>query len=183
MNIEQVQHEMKEQFERAGLLPYLVENSSQVLDIDGKIFAEIVLSDRGKLGEAGDLVKRLLADTQFCKNGFTLILRSKWVIERLGDLTPAYGSDGGLRAAVLIPVSLQSGSERAIVTVAVTKLAEIEFERILGRTIDLRQVAKLVIEGALRRGGQSFWDPTIENYLEVSSSAVPNISRLLKQTA
>jgi len=174
---------MKEQFERAGLLSFLVEDSSRLLDIDGKIFAEIVLSDRGKLGEAGDLVNRVLADTEACKKGFTLVVRSKWVIEYLGDLTPACSSDGGLRAAVLIPVTLRSGSERSVVTVAVTKLAEIEFERILGRTIDLRQVARLVVEGALRRGGQSFWDPTTENYLEVSSSAVPNISRLLKQTA
>ncbi len=183
MNIDQVQREMREQFERAGLLPFFHDELSQILDLDGEIFAEIVLSDRAKLDEAGNLIRQILARSKTDGKEYTLILRSKWVIERLGDLTPAYGADGGLRAAVLIPVTLLSGSERTRVTVAVTKLAEMEFERILGRRIDLRQVAKFVVESALRRGGRSSWDPITENYLEVASGAVPNISRLLKQTA
>ncbi len=175
---QQVQREMKEQFARAGLLPFLVEDSSEIYDLGGELFVEIVLSDRAKLEEATDLMRRLL-------NGkvYTLVIRSKWLLEKVGDPVPAYGQDGGLRAATLIPVTLQSGCERVSVTVAVTTLAAMEFDRILGRKVDLRQVAKIVIEGALRRGGRSFWDPTVENYLEVASGAVANISRLLKQTA
>ena len=183
MNIEQVQREMKEQFERAELLPFVDNELTQILDVDGEIFAEIVLSDRAKLGEAGDLMRQILAHFRADGKEYTLVLRSKWIIERVGDLSPAYGVDGGLRAAVLIPVTLLSGSEHTTVTVAVTKLAEMEFERILGRRIDLRQVAKLVVLSALRRGGRSSWDPIAENYLEVASGAVANISRLLKQTA
>jgi hypothetical protein len=177
-DIEQVQREMKEQFARTGLLPFLVEDSSDIYDLGGELFAEIVVSDRAKLDEAADLVRQLLSG-----RNFTLVARAKWTIAGIGEPTPAYGQNGQVRAAVLIPVILQSGKEEAPVTVAVTTLAAMEFDRILGRKADLKQVAKLVVEGALRRGGRSFWDPTTENYLEVASGAVPNISRLLKQTA
>jgi hypothetical protein len=177
-NVEQLQSEMKERLANAGLLPFIVEDSSEIYDLGGELFAELVVSDKAKLEEASDLVRQLLEG-----KSYTLIARSKWLIEQVGHPIPAYGEDGGLRAAVLIPVVLQSGNERTSVTVAVTKLAEMEFERILGRKIDLREVAKLVVESALRRGGRSFWDPTTENYLEVASGAVANISRLLKQTA
>ncbi|WP_433965805.1 hypothetical protein [Tunturiibacter gelidiferens] len=183
MSVEQVQLEMKDQFARAGLLPFLIEESSQVLDLGDEFFAEVVLSDRAKLGEANDLMREILSSSALGGKSYTLVVRSKWLVESVGDPAPAYGQDGGLRAAVLIPIILQSGSERTPVTVAVTKLAEMEFDRILGRKTDLKQVAKLVIDSALRRGGRSFWDPTTENYLEVASGAVANISRLLKQTA
>ena len=183
MDVERVQHEMKDQFARAGLLPFLVEDLSQVLDVGNEFFVEVVLSDRAKLGEASDLIRQFLSGSALGGKSYTLVVRSKWLIEKIGDPVPAYGQDGGLRAAVLVPVTLQSGSERTLVTVAVTKLAEMEFDRILGRKIDPRQVAKPVVESALRRGGRSFWDPTSENYLEVASGAVANISRLLKQTA
>jgi hypothetical protein len=177
-NVEQLQSEMKERLAHAGLLPFIVEDSSEIYDLGGELFAELVVSDRARLEEASELVRQLLEG-----KSYTLVARLKWSIEQVGHPTPAYGQDGGLRAAVLIPIVLQSGSERTSATVAVTKLAEMEFERILGRKIDLREVAKLVIESALRRGGRSFWDPTVDNYLEVASGAVANISRLLKQSA
>jgi hypothetical protein len=178
MSIERLQHEMRTQFDRAGLLPFLVEASSEIVDLDGELFAEIVLSDRTKLDEATNLMRTIFQNTRY-----SLVVRSKWLIEQIGNLAPAYGESGGLKAAVLIPVTLRSGDECTTVTVSVTKMAEWEFDSILGRKTDLKQVAKVVVESALRRGGRSFWDPTIENYLEVASGSVANISRLFKQTA
>lgn len=183
MGIEQIQREMRDEFARAGLLPFLVEDSSQILDLGDELFAEIVLSDGVKLDEASELINEILKRAGQGRKTYTLVVRSKWVISQIGNLAPAYGQDGGLRAAVLIPVILKAGTAQALVTVAVTKLAEMELNRILGRQADLKQVAEVVVESALRRGGRSFWDPTTENYLEVASGATANISRMLKQTA
>lgn len=178
MGVEQIEREMRAEFDRAGLSPFFIEGSSEIVDLDGEVHAEVVLSDWAKLDEAADLMKHILHGKRY-----SLIVRSKWLIEHVGDLAPAYEPSGGLRAAVLIPVTLRSGNERTTVTVSVTKMAEWEFELILGRKADLKQVARVVVESALRRGGRSFWDPTTENYLEVASGSVANISRLLKQTA
>jgi hypothetical protein len=177
-DVYKIEREIKERFEDAGLAPYLIENSSEIVDLDGEVYAEIVLSDRSRLDEATNLMKEILRGQRY-----SLVVRSKWSIEHIGDLAPAYAPSGGLRAAVLIPVTLRSGNETAFVTVAITKLAEWELDSILGGQADLKQVARVVVESALRRGGRSFWDPIAENYLEVASGSVANISRLLKQTA
>ena len=166
-DVEMIERETRERFAKAGLSPFLVENSP-----------EIVLSDRAKVDEATNVMRDLLRGTEY-----SLVVRSKWFIEKIGDLAPAYGQSGGLKAAVLIPLTLSSGSDRALVTVAVTKLAEMEFNSILGQTVDLKRVAQVVVESALRRGGRGFWDPATEDYLEVASGSVANISRLLKRTA
>jgi hypothetical protein len=178
INVEQIQRDMKDGFDRVGLLPFLVEGSSEIYDLGGELYVDVVMSDRAKIDEADRIVRGLLKGEHY-----SLVVRSKWVIEEVGDLIPARGQDGGLRAAVLIPVMLRSGSERTSVTVSVTKMAEWEFDSILGRKTDLKRVATVVVESALRRGGSSFWDPITENYLEVASGAAANISRLLKQPA
>jgi len=178
IDVEQIQRDMKERFGHAGLLPFLLEGSSEIYDLGGEIYIDVVLSDRAKVDEADRIVRDLLKG-----ESYSLVVRSKWVIEEVGDLLPARAQDGGLRAAVLIPVTLRSGNERTSVTVSVTKMAEWEFNSILGRKADLKRVATVVVESALRRGGSSFWDPITENYLEVASGAAANISRLLKQPA
>jgi hypothetical protein len=178
IDVEQMQRDMKERFNRAGLLPFLVDDSSEINDLGGELYVDVVMSDRSKIGEADELVRSLLKGKTY-----SLVVRSKWIIEGVGDIVPAYGQNGGLKAAVLIPVTLRSGAERTSVTVAVTKMAEWEFEGILGRKADLKQVATIVVESALRRSGNSFWDPIEENYLEVASGAAANISRLLKHSA
>lgn len=178
-DVQQVEREMKEQFERAGLLPYLVEDASEIYDLDGELFVDVVLSDRAHIDQAGAVMNNLLSGSVF-----SLVVRSMWLIDQVSDPVPAYAQDGGLRAASLISITLRSGTEETVVTVAVTKLAEMEFGRILGaRLVDLKRVAKLVVESALRRGGRSYWDPTVDDYLEVASGAVANISQMLRQTA
>ncbi|MHB1700320.1 MAG: hypothetical protein ACYCSN_09305 [Acidobacteriaceae bacterium] len=183
MDAEEVQQAMLERFKEAGLLPLVVRESSQVMDLGGEIFAEVVLTDRTRLDEASNLMRLVLKSAGRDEKNSSLVVRSKWSIADIGDPTPAYGQNGQVRAAVLIPVTLRSGDEDASVTVAVTTLAEMEFNRILGRKADLGQVARIVVESALRRSGSSFWDPITENYLEVASGAAANLSRMLKRTA
>jgi len=157
--------------------------SSQVLRLPGEIFVEIVLQDNGRLDEIGERIRQALR-VEAADAPFTLIVRKKWRIADIGDPSPAYGPDGGLRAAVLVPVTLVSGADSVLVTVSITKLAEMEFERILGTGAGLmKRVATAVVRSSLQRGGRSYWNPIEESYLEVASSGVANISRLLKQAA
>jgi hypothetical protein len=178
IDIEQMRQDIKEQLSRAGLLPFLIESSSEIYDLGGELNIDVVMSDRAKIDEADRILREVLKGKIY-----SLTVRSKWIIQEVGDLVPARGQDGGLRAAVLIPVILRSGDSRASVTVSVTKMAEWEFDSILGGKTDLKRVATVVVESALRRGGSSFWDPLTENYLEVASGAAANISRLLKRPA
>ena len=174
-DIQTLERKVRERFQDAGLSPFLIEDASELVDLGGELHAEILLSDPSKLNEASDLMKAILQG-----ENYSLVVRPKWTIELIGDLAPAYAANGGLRAAVLIPVTLRSGTERLVVTVAITKAAEWEFETALGHKADLQQVARVMVESALRRGGRSFWDPTQEDYLEVAAGSVANISRLLK---
>jgi hypothetical protein len=183
MDAEIIQREMQEQFRKAGLGSLLVNESSRVRDLGGEVFAEVVLADRTKLEEATELMKQILKDAKQDEKNYSLVVRSKWGIEEIGDPSPAFEPSGGLRAATLIPVTLRCGNELLKITVSVTKLAEWEFDEILGRKTDLRQVARIVVESALGRSGSSYWDPTVEDYLEVASGAAANISRMLKKTA
>ena len=113
----------------------------------------------------------------------SLVVRPKWSIADIGDAIPAAAPDRGLRAAILIPVTLESGWELTTVTVAVTKRAEWECESSLGRNPDLKLVARVMVKNSCTPGGRSFWSPKQDNYLEVAAGSVPNISPLLKRTA
>jgi len=183
MSAEEIRHEMLGRLEAAGLAPYLVRDSPHVQDLGDELFVEIVLLDRTRLDEASGLARQVLKTAGREQRNYSLVVRPKWEIKEVGGLAPAYGPSGGLRAATLVPVTLRSGDSLQAVTVSVTKLAEAELDYISGRKSDLREVAKIVVDGALRRGGSSSWDPTVEDYLEVASGAATNISRMLKRTA
>ncbi len=183
MNAEEIQREMLRRLESAGLLPFMVRKSPHVQDLGDELFVEIVLSDRSRLDEVSELMRQVLRAAGRNEEDYSLVVRPKWEIEEIGDLVPAYGPSGGLRAATLVPVTIRSGNSRQPVTVSVTKLAEAELDYILGRKTDLKEVAKIVVDGALRRAGSSAWDPIVEDYLEVASGEAANISRLLKKTA
>lgn len=153
---------------------------TRIVDTSAEIVAEVVLSDGSRANEVTSFVSDVLKSSG---RPFTLVVRRKWKIAGIGEVMPAYGPSGGLRAASLVPVTVVAGSEASQVTVSVTKLAEMEFERILGTKPNLKDIARAVVQSSLQRGGASYWDPLEENYLEVASSGVPNIIRLLKQAA
>lgn len=177
MNVKQLEAKIIERLSEAGLLSILDRDSIQVLDIDGEVWAEVVVSDANKTADVEKLLRPLLRASD------SLTIRSRWRIAEIGDPAPAYGPDGGLRAAVLVPVRLTSGAKQETVTVAITKLAEWELERILGSKVPFKRVAEVIVESSLQRGGQSAWDPIAQSYLEVASGGVANISRLLRQAA
>lgn len=177
MTAECLQEELVRAIKTAGLSEAV--DRCQVLDLAGHFYVEIIVLDAAREQAVRD-VATSLADVA---DASSLIVRSLWTIASIGEPVPAYGPDGGLRAAVLIPVNLLSGREVLGITVAVTKLAEWELDRILGRKTPMRDVAEVVVSNALRRGGQSYWNPRVDGYLEVGSSIAPQISRLLKKSA
>ena len=94
-----------------------------------------------------DKAERLMKDILEGEDN-SLVVRPKWTIADIGDAIPAAAPDRGLRAAILIPVTLESGSERTTVTVAVTKRAEWECESSLGRNPDLKLVARVMVKNS-----------------------------------
>jgi hypothetical protein len=181
MNAEQLEQQIANALDRGGYARFVVREATQVLDLAGEFFVEIVLTDASVEPTVQALLEPIVEASG--RDNSSLIVRSKWTIQEIGKPIPAYGQDGGLRAAVLVPVTLESGQKKASVTVSITKLAEWELDRILGRKTDLGEVAGVVVGQALRLGGQSSWNPLAEDYLEVGSSSAANISRLLKRTA
>jgi len=183
VNAEEIQSEILKRMQAAGLVPFVVRKSPYVQDLGDELFVEIVLSDKTRLDEVSDLARQVLNAAGRDERSYSLVVRPRWEIQDIGEVAPAYGTIGGLRAATLIPVTMRSGNTTQQVTVSVTKLAEAELDYILGRKTDLKEVAQIVVDGALRRGGSSYWDPVTEDYLEVASGSAANISRLLKRTA
>lgn len=181
MDAGEVQQELLTRLDEAGLSNLVVQSHSQ--DLGGELFVEVVLSDGAKVDEVSGVAKKVLKDANCDERNYSLVVRPKWEIEKIGDMVPAYGPSGGLRAATLIPVTIRSGNTLTTATVSVTKLAEMNLDQILGRKADLREVARIVIDGALSRTGSSAWDPTVEDYLEVASGAAANLSRMLRRTA
>ena len=150
----------------------------RVDEFGGDISVEVVMNDAARAEEA-----RAALEQRFAGLGFFLNVRGVWQIEHVGEPQIAYGPNGSPRAAVMVPFMMRSGETRRDVTVAITKLAEMELERILGETPDLQQVAQLVVENKLRLGGSSSWDPAKDAWLEVTSANAAGLTRGLRRIA
>lgn len=181
MSSEDLHRTISNAIDSAGLSGSIMHDHVQVLNLAGQIFVEVVVVDATKEREVREIVSDSLRKANV--EDSSLIVRSQWIISSIGNPSPAYGPDGGIRAAVLIPVTLTSGGEELLVTVAVTKLAEMELNRISGSAVSMRDVADFVVSNALRRGGQSYWNPRLDGYLEVGASVAPQISRFMKKSA
>jgi len=172
-----LESEISEAFRAAGLSSIL-QSPIRVENFGGHASAEVIISDAADLEAAKKIVSDVVKDSDVY-----VTVRSVWRIERVDAPQVAYGPNGSPRAAVLVPVVVRSGEIEALVTVAITKLAEMGFEQILGTKPDLRRIATLVIEGALKLGGTSFWNPPDKDYFEVASDAVADLSRNLRKIA
>jgi len=177
MGASQLEQQIIERLAQAGILSTLDRDASQVLNLGNEVWAEIVLTDASKTAEAEALIRPLLPKPD------SLVIRSRWKISEIGEPVAARAPDGGLRAAVLVPIRLNSGAESTTVTVSITKAAEWELEQILGGKVPFKELAKVFVESSLQRGGESAWNPAAQSYLEIASGGVGNISRLLRQAA
>ncbi len=181
MTKDKVTFALWEALESNGFLPYVIRDRFQIIDLVGNLFIEIVVSDGAKEEAVRDLIASTLVSIG--PIDASVIVRSLWSIASIGRPLPAYAPDGGLRAAVLVPVRLRAGQTELDVVVSITKLAEMELDRILGRKAPMEEVAEITVRNALRRGGQSYWNPREAPYFEVNASTAPQLSRLLKKSA
>lgn len=176
--IEQIENTVREILLAGGLPEREVKPEARVDDLGDLISVDVVVSDAADVRSAREALEQSLHSPEVY-----LSVRSVWRILEIGAAQIAYGENGSPRAAILVPVTMESGSTRCLVTVSITKLAEMSFERILGQSPDPRTIAGLVIEAKVKLGGSSAWNPETQSWLEVTSSDVADLSRTLRKLA
>lgn len=163
---EELEKGAKERFSAAGLMPDLVEEKSQFLDLPGELFAEIVIRNGSKLRDFEQIMTDL---GSAAGQKLEVIVRPLWQIESVGDPGIAYSRETGApRAAEQFPVDLRSGDARQRVWVDVTFLAGKVFEE---NGIDSNGVKRIItdlIRDELRKGGESYWDAIHFPHLEIN---------------
>src|SRR6266852_2502793 len=187
---------LEKRLREAGLAQFVNRERSQFLDLEGEVFAEVVLNDGSVLDEVEKIVH--LAADEMKTQGVSLdsIVRALWEIvsveytgrtSRTPDLT-------NWRAAEEFRVVLRSGTRECHVIVNVTWGA-IE---LLERKVGLREkepsaalppghvvremvgpIVRRFIEQALSRGGASYWDPLQFSQIELTAT---DMSFLLGQS-
>lgn len=170
----------------AGLTKYVNKERSQFLDLDGEVFAEIVLNDASVLEDIERMVQS--AADEMKTQGILLdsVVRALWEIisveysgrlSRTPDLSQA-------RAAMEFQVILRSGT-RQCPTIVNVSLGAIE---LLSHKLGIQEsdastlpaghlaneivatVVRKFVEQALSRGGTSYWDPLQVSQIELAST-------------
>jgi len=155
----------------SGLSRYLDDRRSQFLELEGRYFAEIVLSDGEGLAPVKSVMDQMKSEMTAKGLDLDVITRALWKVEGIGNASPAYSMDtGSPRAAVQYPVELRSGEAHHRIWVEVTYLASEIFTR---HSLDENRVKNIVrelVEGQLRLGGTSYWDPLRSPHLEINGN-------------
>jgi hypothetical protein len=163
---EELEKIAKERFSAAGLMPDLVEDKSQFLDLPGELFAEIVVRNGSKVRDFRQIMADLGSGSE---QKFDVIVRPLWQIESVGDPRIAYSPDTGApRAAEQFPVDLRSGDAKQRVWVDVTFLAGKVFEENGIDTEGVKRIIADLIGDQLRKGGESYWDAIRFPHLEIN---------------
>lgn len=182
MTASELEQLTRTKLEKAGLLPYVVAEKSQFLDLPEGPFLELVVKDGSKLPEFTAIAEELhRADERIDS-----IVRAVWEVESVDSPLQAYSAEtGGPRAAVQYPVNIRSGSATRRAYVEVTLLAGKTFEQ---HGLDREAIKHVVAEFTrreLRKGGASYWDPVRFPYLEINgdvagfivSGALPGLAK------
>jgi hypothetical protein len=180
---ETIRSEIERRLQEASLLPFVVCDKLLYLDMSDQIFVEVLLSDDSRREEVKGLLEEIAGSPDFKGKPFEIIVRSTWKIEGAGATEIARSPDGGVRAAVIVPVRLRAGSAVTTVNVAVSWLALEELKRISGQEPNLQDLAFAYVESLLKPGGQSYWEPTLHSYLEIGAEMALVLYRMLKKTA
>ena len=169
--------------EKAGLLPYVVAEKSQFLDLPEGSFVELVIRDGSKLPEFTAIAEEL---HRAAGERVDSIVRAVWEVESVDSPLQAYSAETGTpRTAVQYPVNIRSGNATRQVFVEVTLLAGKTLEQ---HGLDREAIKDVVAEFTqmeLRKGGASYWDPVRFPYLEISgdiasfivSGALPGLAK------
>jgi hypothetical protein len=181
VNAEQVKSIVEQRLQGAGLLSVLDVQKTQFLDAPDRIFVELVVNDAGRQNEISEILEGI--ETRADGGAVDLHIHPIWKIESVGEPEIARSASGGIVAARVLPISLQSGSARAEVSVAVTYLAELELKRINGSDPDLKDLARAYVSSRLKWGGESYWDPVRYSRLEIGAEKAMSLYRSFQKTA
>ncbi len=179
----------------AGLAKYVNKERSQFLDLDGEVFAEIVLNDASVLEDAERIVQSAADEMKTQGIPLDSVVRALWEIVSIqysGRLSRTPDSSQA-RAAVEFQVILRSGT-RQCPTIVNVSLGGIE---LLSHKLGIQEsdtstlpaghlaneivatVVQKFVEQALSRGGTSYWDPLQVSQMELTST---DMSFLLGQS-
>ena len=176
-----VEKKVKEELSRQGLSDQVLWSESEFLFV-GYYVVVIVLRE-------GAMVDSVRDALQVTKQALTIEgiyldaqVRAKWTFESVGLVQPLYASDGGLRAASVIPVYLRSGSAEKTAHVIITWAADKAIREMVPHA-NLGQAAAELVQDRLMQVGSSAWDPLQESTIEVNAAAAPYVSQLLRKAA
>lgn len=166
-----------------GLLEFVDLRLSQFLDLDAKIVLQIVVSDASLESDIQQAIAQWLK--AWTGPPVEWSVRSLWSIKEVRPPEQARSATGGIVAATVVPVILESGAGRLTQTVfvIVTYQARQELQFVMGRDPDLIQLAESHVASRLRRQGSSAWNPRLNDRLEIDAEAALGIRRTLAKTA
>jgi hypothetical protein len=180
-SIEQIEQEVRKDLAEANLAQWVLWDQTQFLNIGDRLFVELVLSNADWLWEACEILKKIILRSRV--GSIEFLVRAKWAIKAIGEPQLATTPDGSFVAAAVVPVTLESDRVKQLVNVLITNDAETSFANILGHKPDLREIATVVVGNALRRGGQSAWNPQAKTRLEVTAQMAGELSRQMQRAA
>jgi hypothetical protein len=166
---DRLQGMLESRLSEAGLAEFYNKEHSQFLDLDGEVFAEVVINDASKLEDVEKVV-RLTAE-EMKSQGISLdsVVRALWEIVSVDYNGPSYTPDlKEVRAADEFCVVLQSGTRRCRIIVDVSSGAQDILRHQLGLkgASDIREMitplVRKLLEQRLSQGGTSYWDPLRE---------------------
>jgi len=160
-----------------GLWQMVDQHKSQFVEYPDGLFAEIVLNDASKVLEAEKISQEL---REFlAKQGLDLdvIVRANWVVDSVEGPKQSISISERIRAALVFPAVLVSGSQSTQVEVNVTPVAEEEIRsKVIEGEVDektaLREVVKEFLRLQLSFGGGSYWDPIRYPRQDLNDSAL-----------
>jgi hypothetical protein len=171
---DKLQSTLEKRIREAGLEEFYDGDRSQYLDLDGEVFAEIVLKDGSVLDVAEKLVRQTAEE--LAQQGIKLesVVRAMWDVESVEYLNAATMPDFSLRAADEFRVVVKSGRRQRQLRVHVTSAATEIVRHKLGLSGSiaadglhpeyfLREIltprVREFLEHELSRGGTGYWNP------------------------
>lgn len=140
-------------------------------------FAEVILNDGGCIAEAEQAMLSLKSALK--RRGIELDsqVAAEWTLKRVAYGGICHGTSGSIRAAEYFKAELMSGTARQNVIVEVSQGAFEDLNRRLGINKPssfeegnalIRQIVTDQINEWLTRGGQSRWNPVVNNLVQMS---------------
>lgn len=163
-----------ETLKAADLLQYLSEEKQQCFDLPEGFFAEIVVKDGSKLPAVQDTMESIRAELEQQGVHLNLVVRALWEVKGVQYVgVPMDMQSGGPKLALRFQAKLQSGEREKEVKVDVSPSAKAEVKSRL--RVDDEETLKKVVQDFLKlqlsTGGTSYWNPLIDDCLEMGEMA------------